>query len=69
MTAKERAIGILNELPLSKAQRELYLRGLNKMTEEEIKSATNKLEDALNRAPAALEAARELLKERLRYKK
>ena len=69
MTPKDKARQILNELPLSKAQRELYLRGLDKMTEEDAKFVTDNLEKSLNAAPAALEAARNLLRERLKDKK
>ena len=69
MTAKERARKILHELPLSKAQRELYLRGLERMTEEEAKLATDNLEEGLNGAPVAVEALQGLLRRRLRDKK
>lgn len=69
MSPKERARKILEELPLSKRQRKLYLEGLEKMTEEEVKLTTDKLEESLRRAPAVLEAARNLLKNRLKDKK
>lgn len=69
MSPKERARKILEELPLSKRQRNLYLEGLEKMTEEEVRLTTDKLEESLRQAPAVLEAARNLLKNRLKDKK
>lgn len=64
MTAKERARKWLDELPLSKKQRELYLSGWEKMSEEECKPLVDDLEKSLEELPATLEAARKLLESR-----
>lgn len=68
MSPKERARKVLEELPLSKRQRELYLKGLDQMTEDEARSVNDELEKSLNEASVAVEALRSLLK-RWRNKK
>lgn len=62
--SKERVRELLNEVPLSKSQRERYLEGLDKMTEEEAKSIADRLERGLDRSPEVLEKVRRWLLER-----
>ncbi len=62
MNARDRAKELLQELPLSKAQRDLYEAGLAKMSDDEVAASVSRLEEALNRAPETLEAARSLLR-------
>jgi CheY-like chemotaxis protein len=63
--ALTRARNILNALPLTEEQRELYSRGMAAMDEAALERTTSKLEATLARAPETLAAARELLANQL----
>src|SRR5262245_23078027 len=58
---RRRAQNILQKLPLSRKQRELYERGANAMDDEALERTTSKLESALARAPQTLTTARGLM--------
>jgi CheY-like chemotaxis protein len=59
--ALTRARAILEALPLTKKQRDLYSRGMAAMDGAALERTTSKLESTLARAPETLAAARELL--------